>query len=147
MKYTMLALALSVSLLIPFQGIITASLSQKLDNPYLSTVINFSKGLVIFLIALMLSMNSFPAVKKLSTIPWYLYLGGVVGSVFILNALFSLPKIGSMSFFALVILGQLITTLLVDHYEVFGVPIQRIDLTRVFRLLLLIGRTFLVIKK
>lgn len=147
MKYTMLALALSVGLLIPFQGIMTASLSQKLDNPYLSAVINFGGGLIIFLMALMFSMNSFPAVKKLSTIPWYLYLGGVVGSVFILGALFSLPKIGSMSFFALVIFGQLITTLLVDHYGVFGVPIHRIDITRIAGLLLLIAGTILVIKK
>ena len=48
----MLGLALLVGLIIPFQGIVTASLSQKLEHPFLSAFVNFFGGLLVFVLAM-----------------------------------------------------------------------------------------------
>lgn len=144
---SMIGLALLVGLIIPFQGIVTASLSQKLDHPYASAFVNFFGGTIIFVIAIMFSSASFPTIKKLGTVPWYLYTGGVVGSIFILGALFALPKIGSTAFFGLVVLGQLLMTALVDHYGLLGMPVHKIDVYRVLGVLLLLTGCYFIIKK
>jgi len=144
---SMIGLALLVGLLIPFQGIVTASLSQKLEHPYLSAFVNFFGGCLIFIIALMFSSATLPTIKKITSMPWYLYTGGLIGSIFILGALFALPKIGSTAFFGLVVLGQLLMTALVDHYGLLGMPVHKIDIYRVLGVLLLLMGCYFIIKK
>ena len=63
---SMLGLALLVGLIIPFQGIVTASLSQKLDHPFVSAFVNFFGGLIVFVLAIMFSSANFPTIKKLT---------------------------------------------------------------------------------
>lgn len=145
--FSMIGLALLVGLLIPFQGIVTASLAQKLDHPFVSAFINFFGGMLIFLIAIMFSSASFPDLKKLTTIPWYLFTGGLIGAVFIAGALFSLPKIGSTAFFGLVVLGQLLMTAIVDHYGLLGMPVHKIDIYRISGVFLLLTGCYFIIKK
>jgi transporter family-2 protein len=144
---SMIGLALLVGLLIPFQGIVTASLSQKLEHPYVSAFINFFGGTLIFMMTIMFSSASFPTIKKLTTIPWYLYTGGIIGSLFIMGALFSLPKIGSTAFFGLVVLGQLLMTAVVDHYGLLGMPVHKVDSYRVIGVMFLLTGCFFIIRK
>lgn len=146
MYFPMIGLALLIGLIIPFQGIVTASLSQKLEHPYASALINFLVGLIVFLVAMALSSANFPTFKKLSSVPWYLYSGGVIGSIFIFGALFSLPKIGAAGFFGLVVLGQMLMTLFIDNYGILGMPIQKIDGQRVVGIMLLLTGCYLVMK-
>lgn len=147
MYIAMLGLALLVGLIIPFQGIVTASLAQKLDHPYVSAFVNFFGGMMVFVIAIMFSSATFPTIKKLSSVPWYLYTGGVVGSIFILGALFALPKVGSTGFFALVVFGQMLMTAIVDHYGLLGMPVHKVDVYRIAGVLFLLTGCYFIIKK
>lgn len=147
MYIAMLGLALLVGLIIPFQGIITANLAQKLDHPFLSAFINFLGGLIVFTAAIMMSSASIPAMKKITEVPWYLYSGGLVGSIFIFGALFALPKVGSAGFFALVVFGQMLMTAIVDHYGLMGMPVHKVDLYRVLGILFLLTGCYFIIKK
>lgn len=147
MNYLWTVLAFSIGCFIPFQGIITSNLAQKIQHPFGAAFINFFGGALVFAMAILLSPVVFPSFKKMSTIPWYLFTGGVVGSLFIFGALFSLPKIGASAFFGQIVLGQLLMTLIVDHYGVFGVPVHKIDSVRVIGVSLLISGSFLILKK
>jgi len=140
-------LAFFIGCFIPFQGIITANLSKKIEHPYGAAFINFTGGALLFSMALILSPIALPTYKKMSTIPWYLFTGGIIGSLFIFGALFALPKIGSSSFFGLVVLGQLLMTLIVDHYGIFNLPIHKIDSIRVIGVSFLVIGAFLILKK
>ena len=144
---SMIGFALLIGLLIPFQGIVTASLAQKLDHPFVAAFINFLGGMLIFLFAVMMSSASFPDLKKLTSIPWYLYTGGIIGALFIAGALFSLPKIGSTAFFGLVVLGQLLMTTIVDHYGLLGMPVHKVDTFRIAGVFLLLTGCFFIIRK
>ena len=147
MNTTWTLLALSIGCLIPFQGIITSNLAKQIQHPYGSAFINFLGGLLVFTIAIILSEASLPTFKKITSIPWYLFTGGLIGSAFIFGAVFALPKIGSSAFFGQIVLGQLLMTLIVDHYGLFGLPIHKIDLTRIAGMALLVGGSFLILKK
>lgn len=147
MNYLWTILAFSIGCFIPFQGIITSNLSQKIQHPFGAAFVNFFGGMLLFLFAISVSSVALPSIKKVMTIPWYLFTGGVVGSVFIFGALFALPKIGASTFFGQIVLGQLLMTLIVDHYGVFGLPIHKIDSIRIIGVALLISGAFLILKK
>lgn len=140
-------LAFSIGCFIPFQGIITSNLAQKIQHPFGAAFINFLGGALLFAIAISFSPVAFPSFKKFSTIPWYLFTGGIVGSIFIFGAVFALPKIGASIFFGQIVLGQLLMTLIVDHYGILGLPVHKIDSVRVIGISLLISGSFLILKK
>lgn len=140
-------LAFSIGCFIPFQGIITSHLARKIEHPFGAAFINFLGGMLLFSIAIAFSSVAFPTYKKMAAIPWYLFTGGIVGSLFIFGALFALPKIGASAFFGQIVLGQLLMTLIVDHYGIFGLPIHKIDSARIIGISLLISGSFLILKK
>jgi len=147
MHYLWTILAFSVGCFIPFQGIITSNLAQKIQHPFGAAFVNFLGGAILFSIAMAFSPMALPSFKKVVEIPWYLFTGGIIGSAFIFGALFALPKIGASSFFGQVVIGQLLMTILVDHYGLFGVPIYKIDGARVLGVTLLIFGAILIFKK
>lgn len=140
-------LAFMIGCLIPFQGIITQSLSKNLQHPFGAAFINFFGGMLVFLTAILLTSSQTFPFKKIFTMPWYLYTGGLIGSFFIFGALFSLPRIGATSFFGLIVIGQLIMTIIVDHYGLFGIPVYKIDGFRILGISLLIIGSLLIFRK
>lgn len=140
-------LAFCIGCLIPFQGIMTSNLAKKFEHPFGAAFINFLGGTLVFALVMIISPVALPSFKKISSIPWYLFTGGLIGSLFILGAVFALPKIGASSFFGLIVFGQLIMTLVVDHYGIFGLPIHKFDSIRLLGMSLLISGAFLVLKK
>jgi transporter family-2 protein len=147
MNHLWTLLAFSIGCFIPFQGIITSNLAQKIQHPFGAAFINFLGGVVLFAVAISLSPVVFPSFKKVTSIPWYLFTGGIIGSAFMFGALFALPKIGASAFFGQIVLGQLLMTLIVDHYGVFGLPIHKIDAARIIGISLLISGSFLILKR
>ena len=147
MHYLWTLLAFLVGCFIPFQGIVTSNLAQRIQHPFGAAFINFFGGAILFSFAMALSPIAFPSFKKVVEIPWYLFTGGIIGSSFIFGALFALPKIGASSFFGQVVIGQLFMTILVDHYGLFGVPIYKVDGVRILGVTFLIFGATLILKK
>jgi bacterial/archaeal transporter family-2 protein len=54
------------------------------------------------------------------SIPWYLYLGGVLSVVIIGLVALSIPKIGVGNATTAIIIGQVGTALIIDHLGLFG---------------------------
>ena len=63
--------------------------------------------------------------------PWTLYLGGLCGFVILLSLAFVFPKIGAAWAIALVVLGQSVAALVIDHYGLLGMPRDPITLVRI----------------
>jgi bacterial/archaeal transporter family-2 protein len=83
-------------------------------------------GTLIFFFARGPHTNFFPAGA-----PWTLYVGGVCGFVIILSLAFVFPKIGAAWAIALVVLGQSVAALVIDHYGLLGMPRDPITLARI----------------
>ena len=57
-----------------------------------------------------------------------------------------MPKIGATAAITLVIVGQLLAGMVIDHIGAFGAPIRSVDLTRIGASLLLIAGAYLMIR-
>jgi transporter family-2 protein len=62
--------------------------------------------------------------------PWTLYLGGVFGFVIVASLTVVFPKIGAAYAIALMVGGQCLAALVVDHYGLIGMPREPMTLQR-----------------
>jgi len=62
--------------------------------------------------------------------PWFYYIGGLCGFAVILAAAFVLPRIGAGTAVALMVLGQGIAALAIDHFGLLGVARQPVSPVR-----------------
>ena len=67
-------------------------------------------------------------------LPWYAWVGGAYGAVFVAVAAFASPCIAIASLLAFVIAGQLLAAVALDHVGVLGLAKQAVTPTRVFGL-------------
>ncbi len=70
---------------------------------------------------------------------WTLYLGGLFGFIIIAALAFVFPKLGAAWAVALVVLGQGITALVIDHYGLMGMPPNPVTLQRAIGLAMVAG--------
>lgn len=71
--------------------------------------------------------------------PIYLYLGGLFGFLIIACMATVFPKIGGGYAIALMVLGQGVAALLIDHFGLFGMPRQPLNVSRLFGLVLIVA--------
>ncbi|MGE3608760.1 MAG: DMT family transporter [Bacteriovoracaceae bacterium] len=147
MIYLLLFIAILVGSLMPIQAGINTQLSRLIQNPFLGAFISFSTG-VITLGALLL-IKGFPhqEIKRLGLASPHLFLGGVLGAIFVGSTIFFIPKIGATNMIASFITGQLIMSILIDHFGLFGAPVQTLNMYRIVGVFLLFAGLMLVVKK
>jgi len=113
-------LALTGGALIAAQAPINARLRVALDSPVGSALVSFVVGTVL-LLAATLVVGDGPAVARgLGDGPWWAYLGGACGAIFVFSTLFASPRIGVTTTFVAVILGQVVMAALIDRFGWLG---------------------------
>lgn len=132
--------------IIPFQGSINAQLGQLMKHPLQASLISFTGGVLTLLIVLLILRPELPSRHLLTSIPWYMYLGGVIGAVFVTTVLLLVPQIGITNMLAAAIVGQLVISAVIDHFGILDVPVHPVSLARVGGILLLIGGLILIQK-
>jgi transporter family-2 protein len=57
-----------------------------------------------------------PSLRVMAGVPWWAWSGGLFGGAFILLAILQLPSLGAATLFALVIAGQVLAAVTLDHF-------------------------------
>jgi bacterial/archaeal transporter family-2 protein len=106
--------------LLAAQAPINARLRVVLDSPLGSAFISFAVGLVILFVVLA-AVGDVPKLSALGGGPWWAYLGGLLGAVFVVVGILATPKVGVTLTFVAVILGQIVVASLIDKFGWLGV--------------------------
>ena len=122
---------------LPMQGSMNSKLAKAGENPVYASMISFTIG-VLALVAYILLTSQNVSWKGLKDAPSYSWLGGVLGAFYVTVIVFAFPKIGPGLTFGLVVAGQLITSMVMEHFQVMGTPHQPISLGRIVGVLLII---------
>jgi bacterial/archaeal transporter family-2 protein len=67
------------------------------------------------------------------------WLGGIIGVVYVIATMMLAPRLGAASFIAAIVAGQMIMALLIDHYGLIGFPRHTIDISRLLGAVFVIG--------
>jgi transporter family-2 protein len=130
---------------IPIMAALNGGLGVKLQNPALATTILFVFSSLISVIYL-ISSDNLPKSMP-SNVPIYLYLGAVFVTFYALSITSIAPKFGIGNAVSFVLLGQLISMAVIDHYQLIGMPHNPINATRFSGLLLMAIGVFLAVRR
>ncbi len=67
-----------------------------------------------------------PAAAAVRGTPWWNWIGGPLGAVFVLSGAALVPRLGAAAFIAAVVAGQLVFSMLLDHFGLMHLPQQSI---------------------
>lgn len=120
-----------------------ARLAGALASPVNAALVSFAVGtLALALLAATLHVR--PDVEAARSLPWYSWIGGLYGAVFVVVAAWAVPRLGVAMTISLMVAGQLLASLVLDHFGAFGVPRQPINLGRIAGVALVISGVVLV---
>ncbi|MBL7763989.1 MAG: DMT family transporter [Chitinophagaceae bacterium] len=147
MKYVLWFFTLIVGALMPVQAILNTRLGRQTGGPLMGSLISFIVGLVCLLVLNLISnYSAVIQLKPAATSPWYIWLGGVIGAIFVGYITWVNQKQGVALTFALVVSGQIFVSLLIDHYGLLGSAIRTITLEKIAGAILIIAGLILIKK-
>jgi transporter family-2 protein len=138
-----IALALLTGVAIALQTGVNTQLRAFLGSPLQAVFISFTVGTLLVALALLSQRQPFP-LAKWQAMPWWMWLGGVLGLFIVSTNILVAPRLGGALLISLAIAGQLSTALVLDHYGAFGYPVHPISIGRVAGALLLLGGVLLI---
>jgi transporter family-2 protein len=125
------------------QVVVNAELRATTGSALWAAVISFFVGLTGLVLVTAITREPL-AIAGWGRAPWWTWTGGLLGAVYILLAAALARQLGAALLLALVIAGQVITSVVIDHYGWFGAPVHRLSAGRIIGALLLITGVALI---
>lgn len=115
----------------PTQATINSKLGGFVNSPISAAFISFLVGTVALFVYMLLTgvpLSSMAAAKDAPLVVW---VGGFLGAFFVTVMVMVVPRIGVALAFSLAIGGQMLATILIDHFGLLGVEQKPINFYRV----------------
>jgi transporter family-2 protein len=129
--------------MVALQAPTNAILAKAGGSPILAALISFTVGTVALLMVWVATPNR-PGSSAFAGLPWYAWIGGLYGAMFVAVAAYAAPKIGIASLITIGIAGQIAMALLLDHVGAMGLTRDPITVGRVAGAVLVIAGVVLV---
>ena len=120
-----------------------AKLATAVASPVNAAFISFAVGTTVLGILAAL-MQTRPDMAAARALPWHAWLGGVYGACFVVAAAWGVPRLGVAMTITLMVGGQLLLSLILDHFGALGVPRQPLNLGRIAGVGLVLAGVLLV---
>ncbi|CAG5009588.1 Inner membrane protein YdcZ [Dyadobacter sp. CECT 9275] len=147
MNWLFLFFAFLIGISNTVQSGVNVQLRESLGNPILAAVSSFFVGLVVLLIAFVcFNQSPVPSIQEIKSIPWTRFLGGLMGAFYVLTVVFIVRDIGPANMICLVVAGQMIAAMTIDHFGLQGFAIHQITLPRIAGAILLVAGVYLILK-
>ena len=129
--------ALLAGALITVQAGANSQLKQSLEAPMPALLVNYLLGFGAVLACALAGRVSWPALGKMAGAPWWAWLGGLAGAVYGVAAILLASQLGAATLMALVVTGQLLCSVLLDHFGWVGFEVHPAGWGRIIGCLLM----------
>ncbi len=129
---------------LPIQAGINGKLGRTINNPIAAAFISFTTGfLTLGLYLIATRQNPFDLTDTKGA-PWWIWTGGFIGAFFVSIATSLVPRLGATLSFTLIIAGQLIISVIIDKYGLFGITASDINIKKIAGISLVIAGVLLI---
>jgi transporter family-2 protein len=132
------AVAVIVGALIPIQAATNAAMSRAIGSVTITSVVLFAIGFVVVAVWALVIREPLPSLVTLRRVPAYGYLGGLIVASYVTAITFLAPRLGVGNAIRLVVTGQIIAAVAIDHVGAFGAVVQRFTMGRAIGVVLMI---------
>ena len=132
--------ALVAGAFIPLIGILNARVGRALGEPIYATVIVFFVAILIALFISVIFGKSNLTTENLQNLAVFDFGAGLIVAFYVISATVLAPKIGVANFIVMAVSSQILFSLMIDHFGLFGAPVKPISMIQLFgAVMLLIG--------
>ncbi|MEA2348400.1 MAG: bacterial/archaeal transporter family-2 protein [Thermoleophilaceae bacterium] len=132
--------------LVALQAPINSTLGRSVGT-FAAASISFIVGTVVLVAITVTLGGGFGQVGQVQGLPWYYLIGGLLGAVYVTNALVSVRTLGAGGITAATITGQLLTAVAIDRFGVLGIPEKPLSIGRIAGVVLLVVGTYLIVRE
>lgn len=126
----LLLLGVMVGAVTPIQTAVNSRLRMAVGTPFRASLVSFTVGTLVTLVA-SLTLGPHPLLPASALAgPWWMWLAGLFGVIFMTGNILLLPKLGSLQTVMMPVLGQILMGLLIDEFGWFGSPQQPMTVAR-----------------
>jgi len=125
-----LSIAFVTGAAIAVQALANSRLRFALGTPVWAAIAQFIVGLAALVAIAIVTRQPAPDAGGLSRMPWWGWVGGAIGALFITVSIVLTPRLGTAVTLATMTVGQLLAALVLDHYGWLGAPVIRLSLPR-----------------
>jgi bacterial/archaeal transporter family-2 protein len=125
------------------QAPVSGTIGQRLGGASSSLIVHISGAV---LSAILLFLRGGERIRDWTSLPWYMLGSGIFGVILFQTINWTFPRLGVSVMVALIIIGQLTTGLVIDHFGLLGTAVRHIDLTRIIGLFVLMLGGYLMTK-
>ena len=143
---TLLILGLAGGVAMASQAGINAQLRQYMHSPYQAAFFSFLVGTLILGVVVLLQTGSRPQLQELMAVPYWLWIGGLLGAFGVSVAIILAPRLGAVNLTIIIVCGQLIASLILDHFGWLGFEKHPINWQRIGGVMLVIAGLVLTVK-
>lgn len=141
MNFSYFALAFCAGAAIATQSNINGQLAAGIaGNTIVAALISFAVGTIVLAAIALTRGDAAMALAAAPSQPLWQFAGGILGAGFIFSTTFLAPRIGLTNLLVLVIAGQLLASVTIDHFGLLGSVLRPVSPIKLFgAILLLLG--------
>lgn len=145
MSYLLAPFAFALGIVLTTQIATNKQLGEALDNFYIPAFVNMAVGLLATATLAYFLTEYLPTREAARSAPWYSWLaGGLLGTAYVTGNIVLAPKLGAAALVGLVVAGQIVFSVLLDHFGWIGFEQHTAGLARIAGCVLLLAGVFLV---
>lgn len=114
------ALCVTVGAGITIQAATNAALGKTTRLPSFSALMSFLLGIVPIFIYYIIESKGFK-VGEYANVRWWQFLGGFLGAIYVFVVIIAVPRLGTATVLSATIAGQVLLSIIVDHFGWLGV--------------------------
>jgi transporter family-2 protein len=137
-------LAMGAGCCIALQASANGRLRHNIESPLFSSYFSICGTILTASLAMLLLRPAAPALGLIRETQWWNWIGGPLGALIVLAGATLTRELGAARFIALVVGGQLLCSLLLDHFALMGLEQRVITPGRVLGAILVVVGVVLI---
>ena len=140
----LMLLAFVAGTALSIQAGVNSSLGSESGKAVWATLASFVIGAIFLLPFTFVPRLDWPTMQQLGAVRWWAWTGGLIGAAYVLSTILLAPRLGATVFFGIVIAGQILMAIILDHYGLIGFQRHPVNAMRIAGAALIIAGVFVV---
>ena len=140
---TIIAVGLMGGIAVGTQAPIAGAMGQRVGGASSSLIVHLGGAIASLLLLVARRGEQFQEWRNL---PWYMLGCGAFGLVLYLSLSHTIPRVGATAAIAMLIVGQLLAGVVIDHFGAFGISTRPLDPDRIAAVALLLAGAYLMVR-
>mgnify|MGYP003358750895 FL=1 len=137
MFFVYLIIALAAGVALATQSAINTQLAKAMSGEaVIATFISFAVGTIVLFFIAWVKTDLWGNLSAIPSQPWWKLIGGILGAGVVFTTVLLAPKLGITAMLFFIIVGQLITAAIIDHFGLIGMPIREVNITKFIGLII-----------